>query len=39
MSNENATTVLLCGVGGRGTILAADLLAHAALEAGTSVKV
>ena len=39
MSNENATTVLLCGVGGQGTILAADLLAHAALEAGTSVKV
>lgn len=39
MSNENTTTVLLCGVGGQGTILAADLLAHAALEAGTSVKV
>ena len=39
MSNENATTVLLCGVGGQGTILAADLMAHAALEAGTSVKV
>ena len=39
MSNENATTVLLCGVGGQGTILAADLLAHAALAAGTSVKV
>ena len=39
MSNENATTVLLCGVGGQGTILAADLLAHVALEAGTSVKV
>ena len=39
MSNDNATTVLLCGVGGQGTILAADLLAHAALEAGTSVKV
>lgn len=40
MSNaSNATTVLLCGVGGQGTILAADLLAHAALEAGTSVKV
>ncbi|GKG90513.1 indolepyruvate oxidoreductase subunit beta [Gordonibacter urolithinfaciens] len=39
MNNENATTVLLCGVGGQGTILAADLLAHAALEAGTSVKV
>lgn len=36
---SNATTVLLCGVGGQGTILAADLLAHAALEAGVQVKV
>ena len=34
-----ATTVLLCGVGGQGTILAADLLARAALEAGYQVKV
>mgnify|MGYP004479008589 CR=1 FL=1 len=33
------TTVLLCGVGGQGTILAADLLAHAALAAGLDVKV
>ena len=32
-------TVLLCGVGGQGTILAADLLAHAALGAGLDVKV
>ena len=32
-------TVLLCGVGGQGTILAADLLAHSALEAGYHVKV
>ncbi len=32
-------TVLLCGVGGQGTILAADLLAQAALEAGFVVKV
>lgn len=40
MSNgEHATTVLLCGVGGQGTILAADLLAHAALDAGVSAKV
>ena len=39
MSNVKATTVLLCGVGGQGTILAADLLAHAALAAGASVKV
>lgn len=36
---SNATTVLLCGVGGQGTILAADLLARAALEAGRQVKV
>lgn len=35
----SATTVLLCGVGGQGTILAADLLARAALEAGQDVKV
>ncbi len=32
-------TVLLCGVGGQGTILAADVLAHAALEASLDVKV
>ena len=36
---SNATTVLLCGVGGQGTILAADLLARAALAAGNQVKV
>ncbi len=35
----SATTVLLCGVGGQGTILAADLLARAALAAGLDVKV
>lgn len=34
-----AKTVLLCGVGGQGTILAADLLARAALKAGFEVKV
>lgn len=34
-----AKTVLLCGVGGQGTILAADLLARAALAAGYQVKV
>lgn len=39
MPNTSATTVLLCGVGGQGTILAADILAHAALEAGITVKV
>ena len=37
--SEATKTVLLCGVGGQGTILAADLLARAALEAGTNVKV
>jgi indolepyruvate ferredoxin oxidoreductase beta subunit len=36
---DEATTVLLCGVGGQGTITAADLLARAALEAGFEVKV
>ena len=36
---SNATTVLLCGVGGQGTITAADLLARAALAAGKQVKV
>ena len=36
---SSATTVLLCGVGGQGTILAADLLAHAALESGFDAKV
>ncbi len=34
-----AKTILLCGVGGQGTILAADLLARAALAAGYEVKV
>ena len=39
MSNaENTTTALLCGVGGQGTILAADLLARAAVAAGLQVK-
>lgn len=39
MSSEtNTTTVLLCGVGGQGTILAADLLAHTLMEAGFDVK-
>ena len=36
---SGAKTILLCGVGGQGTILAADLLARAALEAGYQVKV
>ena len=38
-SASSTTTVLLCGVGGQGTILAADLLAHAALESGLDAKV
>ncbi|MEG2531987.1 MAG: indolepyruvate oxidoreductase subunit beta [Gordonibacter sp.] len=37
--STSATTVLLCGVGGQGTILAADVLAHAALAAGEVAKV
>ena len=36
---SEAKTILLCGVGGQGTILAADLLARAALKAGFEVKV
>lgn len=36
---SSAKTILLCGVGGQGTILAADLLARAALAAGFEVKV
>ena len=36
---SNAITVLLCGVGGQGTVLAADLLARAACAAGYDVKV
>lgn len=36
---SNATTVLLCGVGGQGTVLAADLLARTALESGYEAKV
>lgn len=36
---SKTATVLLCGVGGQGTILAADLLARAASNAGFCVKV
>lgn len=39
MNNAEATTVLLCGVGGQGTILAADVLAHAAMASDVVVKV
>ena len=39
VSAENKVlSVLLCGVGGQGTILAADLLAHTALAAGCETK-
>lgn len=34
----STTTVMLCGVGGQGTILAADLLAKAATASGLQVK-
>ena len=36
---SESKTILLCGVGGQGTILAADLLARAALAAGKQVMV
>lgn len=39
MTSNDTVTVLMCGVGGQGTILAADLLAHAALESGYDAKV
>ena len=40
MSNTQVPTcVMLCGVGGQGTILAADLLARAAMLSGFDVKV
>ena len=35
---QDAQTVLLCGVGGQGTILGADLLANCAIAAGWQVK-
>ncbi len=38
-STHSTTTVLLCGVGGQGTILAGDLLAITARKSGLSVKV
>ncbi len=38
-TNNDTTTVLLCGVGGQGTILAADLLARVAMAEGLDVKV
>lgn len=37
--NEKPITVMLCGVGGQGTITAADLLARAAMNDGYDVKV
>ena len=36
--SDGAITVLLCGVGGQGTILAADLLAKTAMSNGMQVK-
>lgn len=36
--NNSTVTVLLCGVGGQGTILAADLLARSAIASGLEVK-
>ncbi len=36
---SSTTTVLLCGVGGQGTVLAADVLARVALSADCTVKV
>lgn len=38
VNTTQTTTVLLCGVGGQGTILAADLLAHCAMAAGCDAK-
>lgn len=38
MSDTDVTTVMLCGVGGQGTILAADLLAKVATAQGLDVK-
>jgi indolepyruvate ferredoxin oxidoreductase beta subunit len=38
MTGEPVTTVMLCGVGGQGTILAADLLAKVAAASGLDVK-
>ncbi len=39
VANKQTVTVLLCGVGGQGTILAADLLARVAMAQGLDVKV
>lgn len=38
VNSDNATTVLLVGVGGQGTILAADVLAKTAIANGLQVK-
>ena len=37
--DSNVYTILLCGVGGQGTITAADLLARVATAAGLDCKV
>lgn len=36
--NQGTTTVLMCGIGGQGTITAADLLARTATASGLTVK-
>ena len=38
MNGSHVTTVMLCGVGGQGTILAADVLAKVAAASGLDVK-
>ncbi|MBR3159928.1 MAG: indolepyruvate oxidoreductase subunit beta [Atopobiaceae bacterium] len=38
MSARNGTNIILCGVGGQGTILASKLIADAAMERGMAVK-
>ena len=38
MSSKNTTNIVLCGVGGQGTILASRLIASAAMKAGIPVK-
>lgn len=39
MTNQEVYTILLCGVGGQGTITAADLLARVAVAAGHDCKI
>ncbi len=39
MANDDCLSILLCGVGGQGTVLAADILARVAAHEGLDVKV